>query len=272
MSQMYAQEVPAYQSLQALVSEVNERVMQVQPSLRAELAQQGGLSDLDVVQHGAVRVGTASEMRSVCRLLAVMGMHPVGYYDLGPAGVPVHSTAFRAIDPQAMREAPFRLFVSMLRPELIEELPLRERVAELLQAREGFSPRLLSLIEQAEASGGLDGPSADELVSLARAAFRWCGEATVSQEEYRTLHRSHPVLADIACFMRPHINHLTPRCLDIDAAQQAMREQAMQPKEFIEGPARHTPALLLRQTSFKARPEPVRFTDGPGKSNSAALR
>ena len=36
------------------------------------------------------------------RLFAVMGMFPVGYYDLTPAGVPVHSTAFRAVSTEAL--------------------------------------------------------------------------------------------------------------------------------------------------------------------------
>ena len=38
------------------------------------------------------------ELAGLRRLFAVMGMYPVGYYDLSPAGVPVHSTCFRPID------------------------------------------------------------------------------------------------------------------------------------------------------------------------------
>ncbi len=40
------------------------------------------------------------------RLFAVMGMAPVGYYDLSVAGVPVHSTAFRPTTAQALRPIP----------------------------------------------------------------------------------------------------------------------------------------------------------------------
>ena len=36
------------------------------------------------------------------RLFAVMGLYPVGYYDLSVAGVPVHSTAFRPVDEAAL--------------------------------------------------------------------------------------------------------------------------------------------------------------------------
>lgn len=263
MAHMYAQEVPAYAELLALVHDVNARVMDAHPQVRTGLALNGEAADLDVVQHGAVRVGTPGELSGLRRLFAVMGMHPVGYYDLAPAGVPVHSTAFRPIGDRG-HSAPLRIFVSMLRLELIEDVPLRQRVAALLQAREVFRPRLLQLIDLAESAGGLDVDEAREFVALAQDTFRWCGEAVVGQDEYRKISQAHPVVADVACFKRPHINHLTPKTLDIDAAQQEMRVRSLQPKDLIEGPARHTPALLLRQTSFKARPESVRFTDGMG--------
>ncbi|HRD84765.1 MAG TPA: DUF1338 family protein, partial [Rubrivivax sp.] len=47
---------------------------------------------LDLERHGAIRVGTPAELAMLGRVFAVMGMHPVGYYDLTVAGVPVHAT------------------------------------------------------------------------------------------------------------------------------------------------------------------------------------
>ena len=64
------------------------------------------------------------------RLFAVMGMHPVGYYDLSIAGVPVHSTAFRPIADAALKRNPFRIFTSLLRLELIESTELRKQAAD----------------------------------------------------------------------------------------------------------------------------------------------
>ncbi|RNK48461.1 2-oxoadipate dioxygenase/decarboxylase family protein, partial [Xanthomonas vasicola] len=75
--------------------------------------------------HGAIRVATAAELATLRRLFAVMGMQPVGYYDLSVAGVPVHSTAFRPIDEAALSANPFRVFTSLLRLELIEDAALR---------------------------------------------------------------------------------------------------------------------------------------------------
>jgi uncharacterized glyoxalase superfamily metalloenzyme YdcJ len=37
-------------------------------------------------------------------------------------------------------------------------------------------------------------------------------------------------VADVVSFRGPHINHLTPRTLDIDAAQAAMIEHGMAPR------------------------------------------
>lgn len=55
-------------------------------------------------------LGTARELATMRRLFAVMGMAPVGYYDLSVAGVPVHSTAFRPVDEAALSRNPFRVF------------------------------------------------------------------------------------------------------------------------------------------------------------------
>ncbi|VFS86796.1 Uncharacterized protein conserved in bacteria [Kluyvera cryocrescens] len=62
--------------------------------LHEQLANADELARLNVERHGAIRVGTAEELATLCRIFAIMGMQPVGYYDLSVAGVPVHSTAF----------------------------------------------------------------------------------------------------------------------------------------------------------------------------------
>ncbi len=104
------------------------------------MAAANDLERLSVERHGAIRVGTAEELGMLARLFAVMGMAPVGYYDLAAAGVPVHSTAFRPIDSEALAINPFRLFTSLLRLELIEDEDLRERAAAILAERDIFTP------------------------------------------------------------------------------------------------------------------------------------
>ncbi len=78
-------------------------------------------------------------------------------------------------------------------------------------------------------------------------------------ETYEALHAEHRLIADVVCFHGPHINHLTPRTLDIDEVQRRMPAAGMNPKEVIEGPPRRDCPILLRQTSFKALEEPIRF-------------
>ena len=60
-------------------------------------------------------------------------------------------------------------------------------------------------------------------------------------------------------FRGPHINHLTPRTLDIDTCQKAMPQNNISPKAVIEGPPLREFPILLRQTSFKALSESVYF-------------
>jgi uncharacterized glyoxalase superfamily metalloenzyme YdcJ len=68
----------------------------------------------------------------------------------------------------------------------------------------------------------------------------------------------------------PHINHLTLHALDIDAAHNAMAARGLSPKAIVEGPPRRRCPILLRQTSFKARPEPVAFIEEDGRRATGA--
>ncbi|GGF43737.1 DUF1338 domain-containing protein [Aliidongia dinghuensis] len=259
LSEMYRAEVPQYGALLDLVAQVNAGALAEDPALRSALACRGELDRLSVERHGAIRLGTAAELFTIRRLFAVMGMHPVGYYDLSVAGVPVHSTAFRPVEDAALGRNPFRVFTSVLRLELIEDAALRAEVARILSARRIFTPRALALTQGAETAGGLDHAQAEEFVREALETFRWHRDATVTLSTYKALHDAHRLVADIASFKGPHINHLTPRTLDIDAVQAGMPKHGIAPKAVIEGPPRRKCAILLRQTSFKALDEPIVF-------------
>ena len=115
MSTMYQQEVPQYGTLLQLVADVNQQVLAQDNALAERLTATDELARLSVERHGAIRVGSAQELSTLRQLFAIMGMYPVGYYDLAPAGVPVHSTAFRPHEGDALRRNPFRLFTSLLR-------------------------------------------------------------------------------------------------------------------------------------------------------------
>ena len=262
MSHMYRTEVPLYGTLVELVGAINADVLAAQPELAAQMQRSGERERLDVERHGAIRVGTAQELATLGRLFAVMGMHPVGYYDLSVAGVPVHSTAFRPVDGESLNRNPFRVFTSLLRLELIEDAALREQAAEILARRNIFTAGALQLIEQCEREGGLSEDDAWRFVVESLETFRWHNEATVSLETYHALHGAHRLVADVVSFRGPHINHLTPRTLDIDAAQAAMHARGLAAKAVIEGPPRRDCAILLRQTSFKALEEMVHFPSG----------
>ncbi|UNE63055.1 2-oxoadipate dioxygenase/decarboxylase HglS [Xanthomonas oryzae] len=265
MSDMYRSEVPLYGDLMSLVAQVNAQTLQADPVLAARLQRNDERARLDLERHGAIRVGTAAELATLRRLFAVMGMQPVGYYDLSVAGVPVHSTAFRPIDEAALSANPFRVFTSLLRLELIEDATLRAQAEQILQQRQIFTAGVLQLIERYEQQGGLDADQARQFVAEALETFRWHGDATVSLPTYRALSEAHKLIADVVSFHGPHINHLTPRTLDIDAAQEQMQRAGIDAKAVIEGPPRRRVPILLRQTSFKALEEAVRFVGDDGQ-------
>ncbi|NNC27410.1 DUF1338 family protein, partial [Salinisphaera sp. USBA-960] len=144
---------------------------------------------------------------------------------------------------------------SLLRLELIESPALRELAQQLLARRRIFTERVLELIALQEAQGGLDDGQATEFIEQALETFRWHNRATVSAAEYQQLHDQHRLIADVVAFKGPHINHLTPRTLNIDLVQQAMPGRGITPKAVIEGPPPRRRPILLRQTSFKALEE-----------------
>jgi len=183
---MYRTEVPAYGTLIDIVGQIN--------------ADHEGIRS-DGERHGAIRLGTAAELNLIGRVFAVLGLYPVGYYDLSVAGLPVHSTAFRPITKEGFETSPFRM---------------------------------------------------------------WRKRAHVDLATYQALLAEHPLIADIVSFQGPHMNHLTPRVADIDAAQEMMAKEGLEIKDKIEGPPRRNVPILLRQTAFKALTESVEFETETG--------
>ena len=265
MSAMYRQEVPAYGTLMKLVANVNAKVLADDVDLRERLTETCSLERISEERHGAIRLGTAAELSMMRRVFAVMGMYPVGYYDLSAAGVPVHSTAFRPVDDAALKHNPFRVFTSLLRLDLIADEKLRAEAEEVLSKRNIFTPGAIALVEKAEAEGGLSEDEAKKFVAEVLETFRWHDHANVSAELYHRLHDAHRLVADVVSFKGPHINHLTPRTLDIDAVQAQMPEHAINPKAVVEGPPTRKCPILLRQTSFKALEEEVSFIGEDGE-------
>lgn len=266
MSEMYRKEVPAYGTLLELVRDVNDRVLAADPALRTQLEETDNLERISEERHGAIRLGKASELQMIARVFGAMGMQAVGYYDLTQANVPVHSTAFRAVDGESLSRSPFRVFCSLLRTELIKDKELRAKAEELLAARDIFSDTLRTLVDKAERQGGLSEADTKIFIAEATKVFQWHSDAApgVSKALYIQMRDADPRVADIVCFKGPHINHLTPRTLEIDTIQAEMPQRGMNAKNVVEGPPGSCP-ILLRQTSFRALTESVRFEGEAGE-------
>ncbi|RSL43572.1 hypothetical protein CEP53_011630 [Fusarium sp. AF-6] len=260
LSNMYQREVPQYGTLLKLVSDINrQKDVNIQHRIEVE-------------RHGAIRLGTPEELATMRRLFSVMGMHPVGYYDLTVASLPVHATCFRPLTKEALAYNPFRVFTSLLRLELIQDEYLRQQAAEILSKRNIFTPRCIELIEMFETEGALSEAAAQEFIKEALETFRWHKTSTVNMKTYKALRSTHPLIADVVCFKGPHINHLTPRVLDIEAAQIQMKRYGLDAKEAIEGPPPRTCPILLRQTSFLALDEAIAFSEGAETGGSHKAR
>ncbi|MGP3975664.1 2-oxoadipate dioxygenase/decarboxylase [Streptomyces sp. 8N114] len=274
LSEMYGQEVPAYTMLVDVSREVNEDVLRARG---ADAERLGSIGRVTAERHGAIRVGTPQELRQVARIFAALGMHPVGFYDLREAAasaVPVVSTAFRPVDGEELARNPFRVFTSMLTPAdpRFFDPDLRARLETFLAGRELFPPELLTLADRAAAEQELSLEDAERFLQLAVGAFELSGEP-VDRAWYETLERISAVAADIGGVRSTHINHLTPRVLDIDELYRRMTERGIEMIDTIQGPpAWRGPDVLLRQTSFRALAEPRAMRTPDGSVVSGALR
>ncbi|NGO71482.1 VOC family protein [Streptomyces boncukensis] len=274
LSAMYGREVPAYTTLVDVSREVNEDVLRARGAAAERL---GSVGRLTAERHGAIRVGTPRELRQVARVFGALGMRPVGFYDLREAAVgavPVVSTAFRPVDGEELERNPFRVFTSLLTsadPRFFDE-ELRARLETFLSARELFPPRLLDLADRAAAEGGLAEADAERFLRLAVGSFELSPEP-VDQAWYAALERVSGVAADIGGVGSTHLNHLTPRVLDIDELYRRMTARGVEMIDTIQGPpAWAGPDVLLRQTSFRALDEPRALRTPDGTVVTGALR
>lgn len=275
LSTLYGSEVPAYTTLVEVSQEVNADVLAEAGGAAERL---GSIERVTAERHGAIRVGTPEELAQVGRVFGACGMHPVGFYDLREANppIPVVSTAFRPVDRAELAVNPFRVFTSVLvvddRRFFDEEVEAELR--EFLAARTLFPPALLDLADRAEADGGLSPDDAERFLALATQAFA-LSPAPVDRAWYARLEAISSVAADIGGVASTHVNHLTPRVLDIDALYERMQSRGIEMIDRIQGPPRTAPGVpdvLLRQTSFRALAEPRSFRDPDGTVVEGTLR
>ncbi|THV14842.1 2-oxoadipate dioxygenase/decarboxylase [Nocardioides caeni] len=273
LSALYGTEVPAYTTLVEVCEQINAEVLD---RLGAEAERHGSIARVTAERHGAIRVGTADELAQVARILGACGMHPVGFYDLREASppVPVVSTAFRPTDSDELAANPFRVFTSLLVVDdrRFFDAATQSQLEEFLGARRLFPDELLELADRAETCNGLEIGDAERFLELATASFALSAEP-VDHAWYDHLEAISSVAADIGGVTSTHINHLTPRVLDIDELYRRMEARGITMIDRIQGPPLTTkPAVLLRQTSFRALAEPRTFREPDGSLAPGELR
>lgn len=267
LSTLYSREVPAYDQLVRTCEVINREVAE---RVGAEaVADDATLRRITTERHGAIRVGSPGELAKVARLFAQLGMDPVGFYDLrdtAGSSLPIVSTAFRPTDPTDLARSAFRVFTSMLvtdDPRFFDP-DTRQAVEVRVAGRDLLAPGLTEMLHRAEGEGGIRRRDADGFIRSAVATFA-LDRRPIDLAWHEHLMGISPVAADIAASHGTHINHLTPRVLDIEELYSRMSAQGVQMIDRIQGPPRWAgPDVLLRQTSFRALDEDraVRRPDG----------
>ncbi|NWO17128.1 MAG: VOC family protein, partial [Corynebacterium sp.] len=274
LSDMYGREVPAYTTLVEVSEAVNTDFMD---KMGAEAERLGSIGRVTAERHGAIRVGSPKEMSQVAQVFAGFGMYPVGFYDLRDAAkssVPVVSTAFRPTDKDELAKNPFRVFTSMLAaddPRFFTP-ELQERLQGFIDKRSIFSDELVAMANKAAENRGLEEQDADKFIEQATAAFE-LNDEPIDERWYRELEAISAVASDIGGVRYTHINHLTPRVLDIDDLYNRMEARGITMIDEIQGPPDWDgPDILLRQTSFRALDEERTFKFADGTVGPGALR
>lgn len=274
LSEMYGTEVPAYNTLVDVSEQVNRDFLEKEGGDAERL---GSIQRVTAERHGAIRVGSPKEMSQVATVFEAFGMYPVGFYDLRDASassVPVVSTAFRPVDAEELALNPFRVFTSMLAADdpRFFNAEQRRKLQEFINARTLFPQELLSLAEKAAKQEGLDESEFATLLDLATASFELSDEP-VDRAWYRELEAVSAVAADIGGVPSTHINHLTPRVLDIEDLYARMESLGIAMIDEVQGPPSwQGPDVLLRQTSFRALSEERIFKFEDGSVGPGSLR
>ena len=209
---------PRVHTLVDVSREVNEDFIAANRSAAERL---GSIDRVTAERHGAIRVGSPRELAQVARVFAGFGMHPVGFYDLRDAStssVPVVSTAFRPIDADELARNPFRVFTSMLVTATAgSSTPTPKRGSRRSSpTAQLFAPELLELADRSVAAGR-PGRRRTRIGSWSwRPRRSSCSPSRSTSPGTFTLEAISAVAADIGGVPSTHINHLTPRVLDID--------------------------------------------------------
>ncbi len=147
----------------------------------------------------------------------------------------VVSTAFRPTDGAELARNPFRVFTSMLVHDdrRFFDAETQAGLEAFMAARTLFPAELLTLADRRPPGWSRDG-DAERFLDLATGAFALSREP-VDHDWYFHLERISSVAADIGGVPSTHINHLTPRVLDIDDLYARMRARGIAMIDEIRG-------------------------------------
>lgn len=222
LSSMFGKEVPLYDKALAVNTVTNTAVCnllaQIYPGFSISPQQ---LDKTSGERHGAIRIGRPDEYRLVARFFACFAMEPHNFYDMtnvGGKSQPIIATAFRSIlNPE------HRVFTSLLMTDYFDPAT-RARIEEILATRDVFSPEAKALIEKSEHNHGLSWDDATALINEGTSRiFKWTARAHDHQLYKDLCDSGFKIAADICCFERHHLNHLTPNTFCMDLYTSAMK-------------------------------------------------
>jgi uncharacterized glyoxalase superfamily metalloenzyme YdcJ len=219
---MFGREVPLYDKSLAVNTVTNTAVCDLMSRLHPGFTiSPEQLEKTSGERHGAIRIGRPEEYRWVARLFACFAMEPHNFYDMtnvGGKSQPIIATAFRSVlNPE------HRVFTSLLMTDYFDPAT-RARIEGVLAGREVFSARAKELIEKSEREGGLSWEDGGALIREGtERIFKWTGRARDYQLYKDLCDAQFKIAADICCFERHHLNHLTPNTFCMDLYTAAMK-------------------------------------------------
>ncbi len=222
LSSMFGKEVPLYDKSLLVNMITNRAVCNVLSKLHTGFViTDEQLDKTSGERHGAIRIGRPDEYRLITRFFAAFAMEPHNFYDMtsvGSKSQPIIATAFRS------RVAPeHRVFSSLLMTDYFAPEEKR-RIEETLSQRTVFSDRAKALLDKNEAQGGLTWDDANALIAEGtQRIFKWTAQARDYPLYKHLCDSGFKIAADICCFERHHLNHLTPNTFCMDLYTAAMK-------------------------------------------------
>lgn len=233
-----------YGVLSDLVRDINNITLIQNTALYEQLIQQRERHFFSQVLCAHYVLNNAEDLEWLRRIFAIIGLFPVGFYQLGSPDFPLPSTLFRPLQHEAIRRQPFRILLSvrnLTETQGISGMQPLERLASRTQLKGQF----IEFIYKFEKYGMLNAVEAQHfLTALMQYVHPECQSLSPQAWMSETTQNLNPARQNA------FIGQMTLPCLNMEKATQLTRDLGLDPLDHLEAPSQRNYPILSNKMSI----------------------